>query len=140
MTSRKAASHFTPLVVAGSATVDTTLTAAQSGSIVTMPQATAAGVEYFLPAVAAGLNFKFLVTATSDGANTRVISATGGTPIIGLLLGLTAGFNTAKAAALSLTLSATANNVKVGDYAQFTCDGTNWSVQAFSSGTACGWS
>ena len=131
--------NYSSAVVVLPATGTTTISSSQSGTIFSLPQATANTI-INLPAVAAGLNFKFVVAATADGAHTQTITATAGTPIIGLLLGLTAGFNTAKAAAISLVLSATAANVKVGDYAQLTCDGTNWSVQAFSSETACGWS
>lgn len=116
---------------------NTTLTAAQSGSIFTIPTQTGQANTVTLPAVQAGLNFTFITSATNT-TFTLTISAVSGTPIVGILIGVAA--TVAKTAALSLVLSATTANVKVGDKAVFQSDGTNWYVVATSAGAASGWS
>lgn len=114
------------------------LTAAESGSIVYFPQTTPASLTITLPAVAYGLNFRFVSTGSGDGAgHTRSIAGAANGLVNGIIIGASVAAATAKNA---LVYSATAANTKPGDYAIFTCDGTNWYCQAFSAGTAVGWS
>ena len=129
---------ISPIVVLPAA-ANTTITQAQSGSVFYIPQATANNT-ISLPALLAGLNFKFIVQATADGTHTNTIAATAAIcsgNITSVAAGLTATLITTKT---NLILSATAANVKPGDYADFYCDGTNWWIRAYTAGTAAGWS
>lgn len=123
-------------VVSLPAASNTTLTANQSGQVFLLPQATANNT-ITLPAVQVGLKFKFICSATANGSNTQTIASATAGQINGFIIGASV---VNKAAANSVVLSATAANVKAGDRVEFTSDGSVWFVEAFSSGTANGWS
>lgn len=119
-----------------------TLTAAQTGTTFMLPQATAATV-ITLPAVSAGLNYKFIMTAVGDATAGHRYDIS--TPAAATLL---RGFIMTVAAAAVFTnftgktrISNTgvAADSLIGDYLELTCDGTNWYARAFSSGAAAGW-
>jgi len=127
-------------VVSASASANTSLTAAQSGSLVVIPQSTAS-VSIQLPAVASGLRYRFLFTAQSDGSHTTTIQVGSGT--VGALAGwiynfvLTTNAPALKAAhsttnggivnpATTIVRSATAADTKAGDFLECFCDGTNY--------------
>lgn len=126
--------------VALPSTGTTNISASQSGSIFTMQQATA-NTTINLPSPASGLYYKFLVIATSDGSHTQAITATGAI-LKGSIIG-PGGADTDNlllTGSTVLTLSATAVNVKAGDFLELDSDGTSWFVNGRSSGTAVGWS
>ncbi len=125
--------------VALPATGTTGILATQSGSIFTMQQASG-NCTINLPLPSTGLSFKFLVIATSNGSNTQAITATSAI-LFGNILG-PGGADTDVLlinASTTLTLSATANNVKSGDWLEFNSDNTNWYVTGVSAGSALGW-
>jgi hypothetical protein len=128
-------------VVTLPATGVTAVTAAQSGSLFNLVQATG-NTTINLPAPFLGANFKFVVSATANGANTQAISSSGAN-CSGFLIG-PASATTSLAnvsAKTTATLSATAANVKLGDYIEYnSVDGSTYAIQAYSSGTAVGWS
>lgn len=109
--------------------VTNVITAAETGSVFFLNAAT----EFVstLPALAAGLHFKFIVTAAPSGANYTVVAASG-TPIIGHVL--TTDVNSATDPGFTtsgvLTVSFVSAKAVVGDSAEFWCDGTNWFCSA----------
>lgn len=117
------------------ATGDTTLTASISPATLYLPTATTNNV-ISLPDPAAGLYFKFIVNGVPNGSHRHFISATsnicygpsilnqGGTVTI-----------TARTAVTTAQLSPSAT-VPLGDFAEYTSDGTNWYCTWMSSGTA----
>ncbi len=128
-----------PQIITAPATGTVNLTVAQSGSIIFMPQATG-NTTHNLPAPSSGVNFKFIITDTANGSNTRAITATS-TLLFGTIIG-PGGADTDVLlvnGATTLTLSATANNVKKGDFLYLFSDGTNWYVDGRSGGSAVGW-
>lgn len=116
-----------------------TLSIAQSGSIVFLPQATAS-IVINLPVATAGWSCKVILTAVADGSHTVTFSAPtailSGTRygVIAAPVGVSAVNQT------NLILSATAANAVVGDYVIFTSDGTKIYYTAWSNGTGAGWS
>lgn len=89
-----------------------------------------------LPAVAAGLEFTFVVVGAPSGASYTVVAASG-TPIHGMVLskdlnGATDSGATAGTGVLTLTF-VDGKSVK-GDRAHFVSDGTDWFVVAQTGG------
>lgn len=110
------------------------LTAAESGTVIVLNHATEFATT--LPAVAAGLQFTFIVGAAPSGANYTVVAASG-TPIHGHVVSvdLNAASDSASTAGTGvLTLTFVASKSVVGDRADFVSDGTNWYVQATTGG------
>src|SRR5689334_15527915 len=110
-----------PVVAVAAAT---TLTAAQSGSIISLTSA-AADFTVSLPAPASGLNYKFVIAATA-GTNQVQITATG-TQLIGwkTLSGTTTADTTAHTNAfLGNSTGPVASTV--GDRIEMYCDGSRW--------------
>ncbi len=123
--------------VAGSATVNTSLTAAQSGSLVLMPQATA-NVGIVLPAVAVGLWYRILFQAVADGTHTQTLSITGSpASLSGQVMNIAAAaFTSALLPASTIVRSATAANTKIGDYIDVYCDGVTYHCHGVGYGAA----
>jgi hypothetical protein len=120
------------------AAASTTLTSTDVG-VLYVPQQTANNV-VTLPAVAAGLHFKFICTATANGTNTLTISGAATGLLNGYYDGVVAApVKVSFTAKDSLILGATAANLKPGDWAEFDCNGTAWYVRASSNGTASAW-
>lgn len=102
------------------------LTAADSGKTLFLNSTTEFQVT--LPALAAGLYFKFKVTAAPSGASYTIVAASG-TPIHGFVLskdlnGATDGGATAGTGVLTITL--VDGKAQVGDEVVLECDGTKW--------------
>lgn len=113
-------------IVAGTATL--ALTAAQSGSFVTLDAL--AGFATTLPAVAAGLRFVFVVK-TAPTSNGYTLNTASGNTLFGTHSVTATGGGTAIAAAHIITL--VANSAVVGDRVSVESDGTNWYVSAVST-------
>lgn len=110
-------------------TATNVITAAESGKTFFLNSAT----EFVstLPAPAAGLKFKFIVSAAPSGASYTVICAASGTLIKGhVLTSQDAGGNADSGTTGELTLTFVDGKAVAGDWAEFQCDGTNWFVQA----------
>lgn len=101
-------------------TVAFTLTAAQSGTVVFL--GTTDGFEITLPAPAAGLNYKFIVSAAFANANYVVKTAAGAAIIEGVVD--VAGTLVEADNEKQINFVATAENV--GDWASVISDGTSW--------------
>lgn len=113
-------------------TATNVITAAESGSVFFLNSST----EFVstLPALAAGLTFKFIVTAAPSGASYTVVAASG-TPIKGQVYTLDVNSATDPSFSTSGVLTVTFVDGKsvAGDSAEFYCDGTNWFVRAYCS-------
>lgn len=105
-------------------TTTNVLTAAESGKILILNSATPFVTT--LPAVAAGLRFKFICGATgpTGGNHTIVPDAANDNTIYGLAL--VNGTDTPASAEGSINL--VADKFIAGDYIEVVCDGTNWYV------------
>lgn len=126
------------VVSIAAATTSQSLSQAQSGSLVLIPQVSA-NVTITLPSVLAGLSYRFVCTATANGSNTCTIAA-GSAIIKGSNIAVAAGLvPVTTTGASNIVLGATAANLKNGDWCQLECDGTNWFYYAASSGTAAAW-
>ncbi len=100
------------------------LTAAQSGLTVLLNAS--AGFAITLPAVAAGLRFRFVVGAAFASTNFTVI-----TPALANLIQGGAIVNSVYVPAVDEdTISFVASAETPGDYVDMICDGTNWLVYA----------
>jgi hypothetical protein len=125
----------TPVVSLAAATASQTLTVAQSGSIVFLPQCTV-NTTVTLPSATAGFNCRVQLTAVPDGSHT-VTFTNGGANLSGVRIGVAAALvPVAATAQTNLILGSTAANAKVGDYVDFSSDGSKIYYRAFSSGTA----
>jgi hypothetical protein len=106
-----------------------TLTAADSGKIFIM--SAAAGKTITLPALEAGLSFKFIVGA-AFGTSDWILDSAEGDNIEGVLI-----VNGASVIASGEDQVNFVNSAEtVGDYAELYCDGTNWFV--YGVGAAAG--
>jgi hypothetical protein len=120
-------------------TTPQTLTVAQSGAIVFLPQATAS-IIINLPAPTAGWYCKVILTAVADGTHTVTFSAPSAI-MSGTRYGVIAAPVGVSATNITnLILSATAANAVVGDNIVFTSDGTKIYYTAWSNGTAAAFS
>jgi len=140
------------------ATGTTNLTQADSGKRFGLVEATGS-TTINLPAPFTGASFEFYVVGTwspantlttTDGTHTQVIQSTANTTgsmtnvtnIYGSMLSVpgTPAF-TLESAKQTITLSATAANVKVGDYVKLkSIDGLTYTMECYSQGAAAGWS
>jgi hypothetical protein len=116
-------------IVAANAASNTVLTAAQSGSWVTIPQSTA-NVTIELPAVAPGLNFRFIFQAIADGSHTTTIQVgSGPSPVLaGYVTNSVGGAINTVTPTLTIVRSADGSNTHVGDWIEARSDGTSFFV------------
>ncbi len=125
-----------------------TLTAADSGKLVTCGQAIANGSSTVnvinLPAVASAAGFRIRVLFTAVGDNSAThnwwISSTAAN-MKGTAIGVVAApVGVTTTGITTLKRSHVAADALAGDWAEFYCDGTNYFYHAFSNGTATPWS
>ena len=128
-----AATHFSgPLYVGGvevesrtpevvTPTGATTLTAAQSGSIVALAQA--AGYAVTLPPPAAGLNYLFVVQALFATTDWVITSASAN------MYGSVMELSTIQAVAGATTINLELGADTIGDWIELYSDGVNWYVR-----------
>ena len=109
-------------------TAATTLTAAQSGSIVALAQA--AGYAVTLPSPAAGLNYRFVVQALFATTDWVITSASAN--MYGTIM--EAGVLQAVAGATTINLELGADTI--GDYIDLYSDGTYWYVSGSTAQAA----
>lgn len=107
-------------------TATNVITAIENGK--TFFLAAAAGFETTLPAVAAGLRFKFIVK-TAPTSNGYTITGSPADSIFGTVAcsGAEATINGVTASAADNVILVH-NQAAVGDFVEFYCDGTNWYV------------
>lgn len=114
-------------------TATNTLTAADSGKVLTLNSATEFATT--LPAVANGLTFTFIVKAAPSGADYTIVTASSANVIIGQVVSSDLNavsdgdFETSGADTISFV---SAKAVK-GDKVELYCDGTNWYVTGYCS-------
>lgn len=119
-----------------------TLTTADSGCLVMMPQSTHAADSTHnvvnLPAPKAGFHTRVVFTTTGDNTagHDLWVSSTGAN-MSGSSIGVTAGLvATVIGGVTTIKRSGTAANTKAGDYIDISSDGTNYYIFAYSSGAA----
>lgn len=105
----------------------TVLTAADSDSIIFLNAA--AGFDITLPAVAAGLRFKFIMGALSATTNFRVVS-----PAATIIYGGAVVNSTFVVADQETYINFVVSAEKIGDWVEVICDGTNWLVNGNAEG------
>ena len=105
-----------------------TVNAADTGKIFLVPTLTAAGRTFTLPAVAAGLRYRFINNPAAATLVGPGIISGGGTTVHGALLNVTPVVVAKTGQASCRFLAA---SVK-GDYIDVMCDGTNWNVSGMS--------
>lgn len=112
-----------------------TLTAAQSGTTIFLNDDTETA--YTLPAVAAGLNYRFIVGQAPSGASYTIVTPAGAELIVGVVV-TSAGDSGADAQATvgAQTLTFVDGQSKVGDQVFMICDGTYWYVIGETSAVA----
>ena len=133
------------LAVTGAATLSSTLSYRQLTEVVTSTNvitAAESGTTFYLnsatefastlPAPAAGLHFKFVVTAAPSGANYTIVSASGTDIIQGSAEVNGASVPAVNEDSINLVSAAAA----VGDWVEVNSDGTNWYVSGM--GVAAG--
>jgi|CEGF01.1.fsa_nt_gi hypothetical protein len=98
-------------------TADTTLTAADSGKTYILD---ATGEVITLPAVAAGLKFKFICSAATATTDWTIVSATN------VIQGSAIVAGAVVPAADENTISLVATKTLPGDFVEVVSDGTNW--------------
>lgn len=111
-------------------TADTTLTVAQSGAIVQMGTA---GLDITLPApaVATGVNYRFLVSAAFATTDMTIVSGTAD-----LISGSLIVAGAVVACDLADIITIAAANEDVGDFIDLYSDGVNWMIGANQAMTA----
>ena len=119
------------------AAVSKTLTAAESGSLITISPDSATSSRHILitlPAAAAGLTYSFVVIANSGNTanDIKFTSPSTDNDIDGLLIGKEASnTNVGVTAAATCALQIDSGNGNTYQYSRWTCtcDGTNWLLQ-----------
>ena len=108
-----------------------TLTAADSGKVFFL--ALAAGFAVTLPALAAGLNFRFFVQIAPTGDYTIVTPGAPDQTLAGQIYASSGGDEDSETAFTATTINfiAAAGAGKIGDSADLTCDGTNWYARVY---------
>ncbi len=127
------ATHLAPVTVL---VTTKTVTASESGTTFFLDLA--GGFVTTLPAVAAGLHYRFVVkTAPSGGAYTIVCPAAAEI-IVGMSNSSTGGNgdSTAGAGDAATTVTFADGSALKGDWVDVICDGTNWYVNAFMDADA----
>lgn len=130
-----------PVISVAGGTASTTLTAAQSGSMVVVSQATA-NQTISLPTVAAGAGctFDIYFLAAADGSHTTTVNYGGSALILGNIINQTSGtamaLVTCGGGKNNVIRSATALNTGTGDWLHFDCDGSFWWVRGTGAGAA----
>jgi hypothetical protein len=109
-------------------TAATVLTAADSGKTFILGAST--GKAITLPALVAGLKYKFIVGLAFATSNWTVVAATA------VIQGSVIVNSTHVAGSNENTISFVASAENLGDWAELECDGTNWYVNG--SGVAAG--
>lgn len=121
------------------ATGTTTVTTAQSGTKFSFVQATA-DTTINMPNPFAGGYYEFWNSAAADGAHTQTIHFSAGFVNGSNLSNIVSTTTLANVSTKqNIILSATAVNTAKGDYVKLNSDGTNWYVEAVSTGTASAW-
>ena len=111
---------------------DCYLTSADSGKVIFV-DATGAGaeVDINLPAVSAGLNFKFIVAENTPSQDVKIIS--GGTICYGTL-SIQSDTNEDNRVALAGSTNVLIDSTALkGDWLEYYCDGTSWYVRGMGS-------
>ena len=98
---------------------DTTLTASDSGKTYILD---ATGEAITLPALAAGLKFKFICSAATATSDWTIVSSTD------VIQGSAIVAGSAVPASDENTISLVATKTLPGDFVEVECDGTNWYV------------
>lgn len=109
------------------------ITAKDSGKLVTL-DASGGSISLNLPTPVAGLNYKFVLVASS-GNNITITSTSDGSNAANISYGrlLNEEDNTTASGVDVLTISASG---QIGDTAECICDGTNWHWNCFSSSSS----
>ncbi len=107
------------------------LTAADSGKTFFLNAATEFALT--LPAVAAGLNFKFIVTAAPSGANYTIVTPSAVEIIVGKVFSAAGDAGDVENTAGATTISFVSAASVIGDRVELECDGTLWYAVAFAS-------
>lgn len=102
------------------------IAASETGSVFFLNHAT----EFVstLPAPAAGLNFKFIVTGAPSGASYTIVTNASANIILGHIVCSAGGTGDSETSGGD-TVSFVDGQAVVGDMAEFECDGTNWYVR-----------
>ena len=100
---------------------DTTLTAADSGKILTLDEV---GEVITLPAVTNGLKYKFICSATTGTTDWTIVSATN------VIFGSAQVAGAVVAASAQNTITLVVAKFLPGDWVSLVSDGTNWYVEA----------
>jgi hypothetical protein len=103
-------------------TADTTLTHSDSGKHILLD---ATGEDITLPAVAAGLNFKFICTVTTAASNWRILTPGG----VNLIFGSAQVAGAVVAASAEDTITLVVAKFLPGDWVSLESDGTSWFVE-----------
>lgn len=104
-----------------SITADTTLTAADSGKIILLD---AIGEAITLPAVSAGVNYKFICTVTAVTTDWTIVAAAA------VIYGSAQVAGAVVAASAETTITLVVAKFLPGDWVSLISDGTNWYVEA----------
>ena len=96
-----------------------TLIAADSHTVYTIPAATA-GAAITLPALQAGLKFKFIIAGAFATTDWTIVSSTN------VIFGSALVDDVQVPAATENTISFVASAETIGDWVEVVCDGTNW--------------
>ncbi len=113
------------------ATVADVLTSADSGKTIWLNAATEFALE--LPAVAAGLNFKFIVKAAPSGASYTVVTPGPAEIIVGKVFSAAGDAGDVENTAGATTITFVNGQAVMGDRVDLECDGTNWYAVGFAS-------
>jgi len=108
---------------------DATISVADTGKMLLVPQLTGANKTYTLPAVSPGLRYRFINSTNAATLGFAGIISGGGTTVVGALINSTPIVVTKTGVASCRFLAA---SVK-GDYIECICDGTNWNVSGMSA-------
>lgn len=113
-----------------------TVTVQQNGTVFLVAQATAARI-ITLPALKAGLSFKFIFTSVGDdtAGHTWTITS-GGANMLGHAGSLAEAAVVIGAPSTNLIRTGTAANAVAGDTVDLICNGTNWFFTGISGGAA----
>lgn len=106
-----------------------TLTAADSGKTIFLNSGTEFAVT--LPSPAAGLNFRFIVTAAPSGASYTIVTAAAAQIIVGGVHDAGGAAGDVESTAGATTITFVDGQSVIGDTAILVSDGTNWYARVF---------
>ncbi len=101
-----------------------TLTAADSGKTIYLSSATEFAVT--LPALQAGLNFKFFVAAAPSGASYTIVTPAAAQTLAGKVISVAGDAGDVENANTATTITFVDGQSVIGDYAELHCDGVGW--------------